>query len=761
MAFVHLHTHSHYSLLDGLSKIPALVKKAKSSGQTAIALTDHGNLYGAISFYQECQKAEIKPIIGVEAYIANRTRFDKEPNLDNKRYHLSLLAENMTGYRNLIKLVTASYLEGYYYKPRMDKNLLRQFSEGVICLSGCMGSELSRALWNKDGPLAEQIVLEHQEIFGVGNYYLELMHHPKLERQTELREETVKLARKLNIPLVATQDSHYLDLDDAEAQAMLRAVQSGNFEDIKRFSNEEEDFSLISEKKMREHFADTPEAVDNTALIADRCKLNITLGKFIFPRFPIPAGETDDSQLEKLSMAGLKERGLGESEAALERLRHELGVIKMKGYASYFLVVEDLIRYARDHGIYYNIRGSVAGSMTTYALNVTSVDPLEYRIPFERFLNPDRPSAPDIDMDFADSRRDEIITYAREKYGEDKVAQIGTFGSMMARGSVRDVARALGYPYDVGDKISRLIPIGSQGFLMTIDKALETTPELKEEYDTDADTKRIIDLSKKIEGNSRHISVHAAGVVISPGPLTDYVPLQYDPKGGKIITQYDMYSVGEDGVGLTKFDFLGLRNLTILASAVELIKQIHDIEIDLERIPLDDKKTFEMLTRGETIGLFQLNGSGMTKWLKELRPTGIDDINAMVALYRPGPIQFIPDYVARKHNPSLIKFPDPAVEKILAPTYGVLVYQDDLLMMAHDLAGYTWGEVDKFRKAVGKKIPKEMAAQKEKFIKGCIKTSGWDNKKAAEIWAWIEPFAAYGFNKAHSVSYGREISLHI
>ncbi len=725
-------------------------------GQAALALTDHGNMYAAIEFYQECQKAEIKPIIGVEAYVATRTRFDKEPNLDNRRYHLTLLAKNLIGYRNLIKLVTASYLEGYYYKPRIDKELMRAHSDGLVCLSGCPGGELSKTLWNKDYAAAEHVVREHQEIFGPENYYLELMHHPKLERQTEIREETIKLAHQLGIPLVATQDSHYLEPDDAPAQHTLIAIQSGSaLEENRRFNNTEEDFSLISEEQMREYFAATPEAVDNTAKIADACTLELTLGKFVFPHFPIPAGETGDSLLEKLAFAGLKERGLADDQEAIARLRHELGVIAMKGYASYFLVVEDLIRYARLHNIYYNIRGSVAGSITTYALQVTAVNPLTYRIPFERFLNPDRPSAPDIDMDFADNRRDEIIAYARQKYGEDKVAQIGTFGSMMARGAVRDMARALDYPYSVGDKISRLIPMGSQGFPMSIARALEITPELREAYEKDADTKRIIDLSRKIEGNARHISVHAAGVVISPGPLTDYVPLQYDPKGGKIITQYDMYAVGEDGVGLTKFDFLGLRNLTILSRAVELVEKIHQLKIDLDKIPLDDKKTFAMLARGETIGLFQLNGSGMTKHLKELKPTAIHDINAMVALYRPGPIQFIPDYIARKHNPHLIKYLDPALENILKQTYGILVYQDDLLIMAHDLAGYTWGEVDKFRKAVGKKIPAEMAKQKEKFIKGCVEHSGWSQQKATEVWTWIEPFAAYGFNKAHSVSYGR------
>ncbi len=750
--FVHLHTHSHYSLLDGLSKPEDLIAAAKKDGAPALAVTDHGNMYGAIEFYAAAKKAGIKPIIGVEAYVANRTRFDKEPNLDNRRYHMILLAKNLAGYKNLIKMVTASYLEGYYYKPRMDKDLLREHSEGIIALSGCFGSELSRALRSKDREKAIGIIREYQDIFGKENYFLEIQHKPEIEGHDDVERETIALGRELGVPLVATADSHYVHHDDAKAHDTLLAVQStGGGDDRLMFTC---DASFITTDQAYELFADTPDAIENTMRIAEMCDLELTLGKFTFPNFPLEEGETSDSRLRMLALAGMKRRGLDESKEAHERLEYELGIIKGKGYASYFLVVEDLVRFASEHHILTNIRGSVAGSITTYLLGITKVNPLEYNIPFERFLNPERPSAPDIDMDFADNRRDEVIEYAREKYGYDHVAQIGTFGTMMAKGSVRDVARALGYPYTTGDRISKMIPMGSQGFPMTIDHAMELVPELAEAYKKEPETKEIIDIAKKLEGCVRHISVHAAGVVISPTPLSDWAPIQNDPKGGKLITQYDMYSVGEDGVGLTKFDFLGIRNLAILAEAVKLVEKYHGIKVDIDDIPVDDKKTFEMLALGKTEGLFQLNGDGMTKWLVELKPTTIHDINAMVALYRPGPMQFIPDYIKRKHDPSLISYLDPALKDILEQTYGVLVYQDDLLIMANKLAGYTWGEVDKFRKAVGKKIPAEMEAQKEKFIKGCVTHAGWPLQKAKQVWEWIEPFAAYGFNKAHSASYG-------
>jgi DNA polymerase-3 subunit alpha len=551
----------------------------------------------------------------------------------------------------------------------------------------------------------------------------------------------------------ALPEIYYLEPEDRRAWEVMRAIENRGPSEEGDITQEDAAFFFPSAKEVTERYSKAQ--IQKTAELAAACNLELTLGRFIFPHFPLPEGTSGDELLRKLCYAGIEKRGLEGRAEVMERLEYELGIVAMKGYAAYFLVVEDLIRFASEHTIYTNIRGSVAGSIITYLLFITKIDPIEYKIPFERFLNPERPSAPDIDMDFADDRRDEVIDYARQKYGDAQVAQIGTFGTMLARGVVRDVARALGHTYGVGDRIAKEVPFGSQGFPMTLERALEENPELKKMYESEEEVREIIDLGQKIEGCARHVGVHAAGVVIAPRPLIEYSPLQLDPKGGKIITQYDMYSVGEDGVGLTKFDFLGIRNLTILANAVKLVKKTRGETIDIEAIPLDDKKTYEMLTQGETEATFQLNGAGMTRFLKDLRPTSIHDINAMVALYRPGPMQFIPQYIERKHNPHLIKYFDPAMEPILRQTYGILVYQDDLLIMAHELAGYSWGEVDKFRKAVGKKIPEEMAAQKEKFITGCVEHSKWPRNKAERVWEWIEPFAAYGFNKAHSASYGR------
>ncbi len=701
--FAHLRVHSHYSLLEALPKIEDLVARAKKEGMQALALTDSGNLYGAIEFYKECMEAGIKPIIGVDFYVAIRTRHDKEARIDNQRTRLVLLAENMEGYQNLLKLVTQSFLEGFYYKPRVDKELLEKYNSGLIAIA------------------AEEKY--YREIFG-DRFFLD----------NEL----------------AIYNVHYLDPEDRPAFDTILSIQ----EHLNRgIFDEAQDLSFASMKKAEKDYKKNPEALAKTLSIVERCNVKLELGKWVFPALEIPDGKTPEEALREIVLAGLKRRKLEATPEVMERIEYELKIINDKGYPKYLLVVSDLLHYAHEHGILTNIRGSVAGSLATYLAGITNVNPIDFKLPFERFLNPDRPSAPDIDMDFADNRRDEVIEYARKKYGADHVAQVGTFGTMMARGAVRDVARAMGFPYDLADKTAKLIPIGAQGFPMTIARAKKESPDFNKLYKEDPDVKTVVDMSEKIEGNARHISVHAAGVVISPTALTDYTALQYDTKGeNKIITQYDMYSIEE--AGLLKFDFLGIRNLSIIAEALERIKKIEGKEVKFEEIPIDDKKTFQMLARGETEGTFQLNGSGMTKALMDLKPTKIEDINVMVALYRPGPMDNIQEYIARKNGKKPIVYMHPKMKNFLEATYGVLVYQDDLLMTAVEVAGYSWGEVDKFRKAVGKKIPEEMKKQHVLFVEGCIKHGGMSKEKAEAIWELFVPFQGYGFNKAHSASYG-------
>lgn len=746
--FVHLHVHSHYSLLDGMNKIPNLVKTAKEFGMPALALTDHGNMHGAIEFYKTCKKHGVKPIIGMEAYVAKRSRFDKEPGIDNRRYHLTLLAKNNTGYRNLMKMSSLSFLEGYYYKPRIDKDLLRQYNEGIICLSGCPASEFVQLIKNGQPAEARKLIEFYIELFGREHVFIEIMRHDEVEWYADLKPDIMAIATEMDLPLVATWDSHYTCVDDREAHDTLLAINTNN----KNFKLTG-DYSFIGPDRALEEYREYGNAVINTRQVADLVDIEIELGTWVFPAFPLPPGKNADQELRDQVYAKIPWRyGETEREDVIERIEHELDVIAFKGFSIYMLIVGDLVRFAQESGILTNIRGSVAGSIVTYLLGITNVDPLYYQLPFTRFLNKERPTAPDIDMDFADNRRDEVINYAREKYGRDAVAQIGTFGTMMARGAVRDVARALEYSYETGDKIAKLIPMGSQGFPMTISHALEIEPDLKTLYDQDADVQKIIELAKKIEGCARHVSVHAAGVVISPTRVDDYSPIQVDQKSGKIITQYDMHAV--EDAGLIKFDFLGIRNLAILADAIERVAKIRGITVDVEEIPIDDKRTYEMLARGETMGVFQLSGGGMTKWLKELRPTDIHDINAMVALYRPGPMEVIPEYIKRKYNPAAVRYMDPRMKDYLERSYGLLVYQDDVMLTAINLAGYTWLEADKLRKAMGKKIPELMEEQKKKLMAGLLER-GMDQKMADTLWELIEPFAAYGFNKAHAASYGQ------
>jgi DNA polymerase-3 subunit alpha len=755
--FVHLHVHSHYSLLNALPTPKELAKAAKEDGQDALAITDAGALYGAIDFYKACTKEGIKPIIGLDAYLAPRTRHDKEAMIDKPRSRLVLLAKTFHGYQNLIKLVTLSNLEGFYYRPRLDDELIRTYARDLICIIPSFAGEVVQQFKNENDEKAAQRLDWYKGVFG-DDCYLEITHHPEIFDHDKWQQKLIAIARQTNTSLVAAHDVYYLKPEDRIARETMIKIQSGGVVDTSGDGHGEDNFSFLTQADIIERFKDTPDAVKNTVKIAEACTVELEIGThWYFPDYQIASGKNPDDELHDSAYAGAAWRGfdLNTQSDVKERLDYELDVIKTKGYAKYFLVVGDLLREARERGILTTIRGSVAGSLTTYVLGITNVDPLEYQLPFERFLNPQRPSAPDIDMDYADNRRDEIIEYAKSKYGEDKVAQIGTFGTMMARAAVRDVARALGHPYSVGDTIAKLIPMGSQGFPMTIKKALEIEPDLQKLYKTDAEAREVLDLAQKIEGRVRHLGVHAAGVVIAPAPLNEFVPIQPDPKTGKYVTQYEMKSVGEDGVGLLKFDFLGIKNLAILADAVKRVKKIRNISIDIEAIPLDDKKTFEILATGQTMGLFQLNGSGMTAFLKQLRPSTIHDINAMVALYRPGPMEMIPTYIERKHNPSLVTYLDPRLKGILERSYGVITYQDDVMSVARELAGYSWLEADMLRKAMGKKIPEVMAAEKDKLMKGFLEYGKLSQNTADKLWHLIEPFAAYGFNKAHAASYGR------
>ncbi len=752
--FIHLHTHSHYSFLQALPKVDELVEKAKKEGMDALALTDAGNMHGAIEFYKAAKAADIKPILGVDAYLAPRSRHDRDQNIDAKRSRIVLLAENNEGYKNLLALVTKSWTEGFFERPRVDKELLRDHHRGIIAILPSFAGDVAQHLRAGDHDGAAAALAEFKSVFGAENVFLEITHHPKVAGHEALMKKVIALAHESDTPLVAQHDVYYLSPDDREATEILRRIGHGG-----RGKNEDEDFSFISEKSALNFFKDIPDAVDNSRKIADRCTVSFELGKWTFPAVPVSPGFSNhDEELRAKAYAGIRARGLEESAEVTDRIEYELKIIIGKGFAVYYLIVADLLAFARRAGILTTTRGSAAGSLVAYLIGVTNVNPLFYKLPFERFLNPERPKAPDIDMDIADNRRDDMIEYTKQKYGEDHVAQIGTFGTMMARAAVRDVARALGHSYTTGDRIAKLIPLGSQGFPMTIDRALELEPDLKALYDEDDDTKEILDLAKRIEGCVRHVGVHAAGVVVAPTPLVEWAPAQPDPKGtGKLITQYDMYSITDEygGVGLLKFDFLGIKNLAILADAVVRVKETRGIAIDIENVPIDDTKTFEMLARGETEGTFQLNGSGMTRWLKELRPTSIHDINAMVALYRPGPMETIPQYIERKHNPKLIRFADERMKEYLEFSYGLLVYQDDVLLTAIKLAGYSWLEADALRKAMGKKIPKVMQAEKEKLLKGFVEYGKLSKEKGEKLWSLIEPFAAYGFNKAHAASYGK------
>ncbi|MDP2948891.1 MAG: DNA polymerase III subunit alpha, partial [Chloroflexota bacterium] len=747
--FTHLHLHTEYSLLDGLARIPQLMERARELGQEAIALTDHGVLYGAIQFYKEAHAHGLKPIIGVEAYVARNSRHSREP-ADKQPHHITLLARDLTGYRNLLVLVTKAHLEGHYYKPRLDKELLQQHHEGIIALSGCQSGEIARLLAADRWEEAVEAARWHREVFG--EFYLELQEH-NIPELTKLNEKLVRLSREMDLPLVATNDIHFVHRQDAPIHDILLCVGTNTSildERRMRLAGDADSYYLKSEEEMRQLFAEVPEAIDNTWRIAQMCDLELEFGQPHLPEADVPPGISADDYLVQLCHESLARRYPNCSEEPRSRLEHELSVVRQTGFTHYILVVHDFAQFARERGILMAVRGSAAASLILYCLGVTDIDPLEYRLVFERFLNVERREMPDVDLDFAEDRRDEMIRYAAEKYGHDRVAQIITFGTMGAKAAIRDVGRALGMTYADVDRVARLVP---SALNITIDRALEGGAELRTIYEADEQVARLVDTAKQLEGIARHASTHAAGVVIAPEPLVHFLPLQRPAHGdGASIptTQYAMDAVAD--IGLLKMDFLGLANLTILGKAVEIIRETRGVNIDLKALPDSDARTYVMLSAGETFGVFQLESTGMRRYIQELKPTAIKDLAAMVALYRPGPMQHIPTYIRAKHGREAIRYPHTDLADILDETYGVIVYQDQVLLIAQKFADYALGEADVMRKAMGKKIPTVMRAERERFLAGA-KAKGYRQAQADQIFNLIEPFAGYAFNKAHAVSY--------
>jgi DNA polymerase-3 subunit alpha len=745
--FSHLHVHTEYSLLDGMCRISQLVQRAKELGMGSLAITDHGVMYGAIKFYLEAIEAGLKPIIGCEVYVALNSRFSRNAG-DKNNYHLVLLAKNQTGYRNLIQLVTKAHLEGFYYKPRVDKELLEQHHDGLIALSSCVAGEIPRLVldWRIDE--AKQVALWYKQTFG--DFYLEIQRHPIPELE-QINPALISMAAELDIPLVATNDVHYVNQEDASSHDLLMCIgTNSSIHDDKRMKMAGDFYYLKSPEEMADLFKDIPQAVENTERIAEMCNLKLEFGRLHLPEIDLPEGKTADQFLADLCHQSLPRYYPNPTTEIKHRLDYELEVIEKTQFANYFLVVWDIISFARKQGVLFGVRGSAAASIVLHCLGITEVDPIENKLVFERFLNLERKEMPDIDLDFQDDRRDEVIAYVTNRYGKDHVAQIITFGTLGARAALRDVGRALGMSYSDADRVARLVPFRPG---MTLGRAMDENSELRDIYEEDKIVRDLVDSARRLEGISRHASTHAAGVVISKEPLTRYVPLQRISRGddeATVMTQFPMEDIAQ--IGLLKMDFLGLANLTILGKAKEIINQSRGTEIDLHRIPMDDAKTFALLSSGETTGVFQLEGAGMRRYIKELKPTTFSDIAAMIALYRPGPMEHIPTFIKAKQGIEPIRYPHPALSSILEETYGVIVYQEQVLFIVQAFAGYSLGQADIFRKAMGKKIPSVMKEEKRNFIAGA-RRMGYSAEVTSEVFALIEPFAGYAFNKAHSFSY--------
>ncbi len=758
--FVHLHVHTEYSLLDGLCRVKPLVAKVAEFGQPAVAITDHGNMYGNLHFYNAALASEtpVKPIIGCEVYVAAHSRFDKQPRPGADQNHLILLAKNDVGYRNILKLVSMANFEGFSYKPRIDEKLLFQHHEGIIVLTACISGTIPSLIVQGKLAEAEAKLKKYHEVLG-DDFYLELQKHIGVPDQEKCNTQLIEWGRKYDLPIVATNDTHYLNPDDAEAQDALLAVATRKLvSDPKRLSMlSSPDFYLRSTAEMAELFAGYPEALKNTLAVAEKCNVVIERGTWHFPHFPVPENETEESYFRHLTLDGLK-RKLGVAtlpQNVIDRAEYEMDIITKKGYANYFLITQDFVNWAKNHEVGVGPgRGSAAGSLVGFGLNITTINPLVHDLPFERFLNPQRPTPPDIDMDFADVQRDQVINYIAQKYGTDRVAQMITFGKMEARVAVRDIGRVLGFPYEDPDKIAKLIP-NEPGHKIKIKDAIDQIPELAAFAQQDK-FKKLFELVGKVEGIVRHNSVHASAVIVADKALDNYTAIQKDSKSGKTITQSDMYvldcNVDDNAIGLLKFDFLGLRNLSTLTKAKQLIKEHKDVDIDLTNLPLDDQKTYDLLQSGETMGVFQLESAGMRRVAKTLLPSQFSDITAMLALYRPGPMDLIPKFIEGKHNPDKIVYLHPDLKKVLGPTYGVLVYQEQVLQIANVMAGYSLGEADILRRAIGKKKKYLLDENHKRFVDQAV-AKGYKKETMEEIWAYIEAFANYGFNKAHAASY--------